>query len=59
MKTLLMLVGLAAFTGASAACFGLFDRGGERRPVTPVESCEWLVGQAKIDCEKQKAPEQR
>lgn len=52
-KTLVMLVGLAAFTGASIACFGMFsdkDR---------MQSCEGLTGQAKIDCEKANPPKPR
>lgn len=48
-KTLVMVLGLAAFTGASVACFGLFqDRS---RP----ESCEGLTGQARTDCEARRS----
>jgi hypothetical protein len=48
-KTLVMLGGLAAFAGASVACFGMFsDRPAE-------ESCEGLTGQARADCEQRKA----
>jgi hypothetical protein len=50
-KTIVMLAGLAALTGASVACFGLFS-GGDR-PET--ESCEKLSGQARTDCEKGKS----
>jgi len=46
-KTIVMVVGLAAFTGASVACFGLFSS--DDRPAR--ESCEGLSGQAKADCE--------
>jgi len=54
-KTILMVLGLAAFTGASLACFGLLS-GGRERPAAE-ESCEGLTGQAKIDCEKREASE--
>lgn len=52
-KTALMVASLAAFTGASVACFGLLGGGRDREAVQ--ESCEGLTGQAKIDCEKRKA----
>jgi len=48
MKTLVMVVGLVIFTGASVACFGLFsdrDKAGE-------QSCQELSGQDKTDCEQ-------
>lgn len=51
-KTAVMILGLAAFTGASVACFGLFSDGRER---AREESCEGLAGQAKTDCEARKA----
>ena len=50
MKTIVMVIGLAVFTGASVACFGLFSS--RDRPAE--ESCEGLSGQAKTDCEKSK-----
>lgn len=50
-KTIVMVVGLAAFTGASVACFGLFSSGQDK---PPEESCEGLSGQAKTDCEARK-----
>lgn len=46
-KTIVMVAGLAAFTGASAACFGLFSS--NDRPAR--ESCEGLSGHAKTECE--------
>jgi hypothetical protein len=55
MKTIVMIVGLALFTGASVACFGLFSNGD--RPVP--QSCEGLSGQAKIDCEKDQSSKPR
>jgi hypothetical protein len=48
-KTIVMLVGLATFTGASVACFGLFSS--EKDRAAP-ESCAGLSGQAKTDCEQ-------
>ena len=48
MKTIVMVVGLALFAGASVACFGLFsdrDKAGD-------QSCRGLSGQAKTDCEQ-------
>ena len=54
-KTIVMVVGLAAFTGASVACFGLFssnDRPGR-------ESCECLSGQTRTDCEQGKTSKPR
>jgi hypothetical protein len=48
-KTIVMLVGLATFTGASVACFGLFS--GDKDRAAP-ESCAGLSGQAKTDCEQ-------
>jgi hypothetical protein len=53
LKTLVMLAGLAAFTGASIACFGLFSD--KDRPA----QCEGLTGQAKIDCEQANPPRPR
>lgn len=52
LKTVVMILGLAAFTGASVACFGLFsdNRDGARK-----ESCEGLSGQARTDCEARPA----
>ena len=55
MKTIVMLIGLAAFTGASVACFGLFSKGD--RPAE--ESCEGQSGQAKADCEQGKSLKSR
>jgi hypothetical protein len=55
LKTVVMLIGLAAFTGASVACFGLFS-GGQDKPAQ--QSCEGLSGAAKADCE-QKASKPR
>jgi hypothetical protein len=55
LKTIAMLFGLAAFTGASVACFGLFSSG-QDKPAQ--QSCEGLSGQAKVDCE-QKASKPR
>jgi hypothetical protein len=54
-KTLAMLAGLAAFMGASVACFGLFE---DRRPSVQ-QSCEGLTGPAKVDCEARKADRPR
>jgi hypothetical protein len=54
LKTLVMVVGLAAFTGASVLCFGLVSGS---RPAE--ESCEGLSGQAKTDCEGRKAARPR
>ncbi len=55
MKTFVMVVGLAIFTGASVACFGLFsDRDKAREP-----SCQGLSGQAKTDCEQDKSAKPR
>jgi hypothetical protein len=53
-KTVLMLLGLVLFTGASTACFGLFTRDEPRTPAVR-ESCDGLVGQAKVDCEQRNA----
>ena len=50
-KTIVMVVALAAFTGASVACFGLFSS--DDRPAR--ESCAELSGQAKADCEQGKS----
>lgn len=55
-KTLLMLVGFATFTGASVACFGLFS-GDRDRPAA--ESCENLSGPARTECEQGRAPKSR
>ncbi len=55
MKTIVMLVGLAVFVGASVACFGLFsdrDKAGE-------QSCQGLSGRAKTDCEQDKSAKPR
>jgi hypothetical protein len=55
MKTIVMIVGLAIFTGASVACFGLFsdrDKAGE-------QSCQRLSGQAKADCEQNQSSQPR
>ena len=55
MKTIVMVVGLAVFTGASVACFGLFsNRDGAVEP-----SCQELSGQAKTDCEQGKGSRPR
>jgi hypothetical protein len=54
-KTIVMVVGLAAFTGASVACFGLFSS--NDRPAR--ESCEGLSGQARTDCVQGKSPKPR
>jgi hypothetical protein len=54
-KTIVMVVGLALFTGASVACFGLFSS--SDRPDR--ESCEGLSGQAKADCEQAKSSRPR
>lgn len=48
-KTVVMLTGLAVFTGASVACFGLFSNGNDRPARQP---CETLSGQARTDCEQ-------
>jgi hypothetical protein len=52
-KRILMVVGLAAFMGASMACFGLFSR----KPAAerPVVGCEELEGPARADCERRAA----
>jgi len=55
-KTVVMVVGLAVFTGASVACFGLFS---DSRDGAREESCERLSGQAKADCEARNAPKPR
>jgi len=55
-KTVVMIVGLAAFTGASVACFGLFS---DSRDGAREESCERLSGQAKAGCEARTAPKPR
>lgn len=54
-RTAVMVVGLAVFTGASVACFGLFSH--SDRPAR--ESCEGLTGQAKTDCEQAKSSRPR
>ena len=50
-----VVLAAAALFAASTACFGLFDRSPERSPAEP--SCDGLTGQAKIDCENQRAAE--
>jgi hypothetical protein len=55
MKTLVMVVGLVIFTGASVACFGLFS---DRDKVND-QSCQGLSGQAKTDCEQNKSSRPR
>jgi len=55
MKTLVMIIGLAAFTGASVACFGLFSDGD--RAAKP--SCQELSGQERTDCEQGKGTQPR
>ena len=55
-KTVVMIVGLAVFTGASVACFGLFS---DSRDRAREASCEELSGQAKADCEAKTAPRAR
>jgi hypothetical protein len=55
-KTVIMIVGLAVFTGASVACFGLFS---DSRDRAREASCEDLSGQAKTDCEARTAPKPR
>jgi len=55
-KTVVMIVGLVAFTGASVACFGLFS---DSRDRAREASCEGLSGQAKADCEARNAPKPR
>lgn len=55
-KTVAMVVGLAAFTGASVACFGLFS---DSRDGAREVSCERLSGPAKADCEARSAPKPR
>ena len=55
-KTVVMVVGLAVFTGASVACFGLFS---DSRDGAREESCERLSGPAKADCEARNAPKPR
>jgi len=55
MKTIVMIVGLAVFTGASIACFGFFsDRDRAAEP-----SCRDLSGQEKTDCEQGKSTKPR
>jgi hypothetical protein len=55
MKTLVMVVGLVIFTGASVACFGPFS---DRDKVND-QSCQGLSGQAKTDCEQNKSSRPR
>lgn len=55
-KTIVMVIGLAAFTGASVACFGLFSSNGDR---PAKERCAELTGQEKTDCEQGKSPTPR
>ncbi len=55
MKTLVMVVALALFTGASMACFGLFSS----REAAEPRSCEGLSGPAKTDCEQTKGAKPR
>jgi hypothetical protein len=54
-KNFVMLAAMAALFAVTTACFGLFDRGSEK-PRAEV-ACESLTGQAKIDCEHQRASE--
>jgi uncharacterized membrane protein len=56
LKTVAMVLALAAVTGASTACFGLFTRDDDAAPAL-AESCEGLAGQARLDCERRKAAE--
>jgi len=55
MKTLVMVVGLVIFTGASVACFGPFS---DRDKVND-RSCQGPSGQAKTDCEQNKSSRPR
>lgn len=55
LKTALMILALAATTGAATACFGVFSRKPDSGPKLE-ESCEGLEGRAKSDCEKRTAP---
>ena len=55
MKTIVMVVGLAVFAGASVACFGLFSD----REKAVEQSCQELSGQAKTDCEQAKSSKPR
>jgi hypothetical protein len=55
MKTIVMVVGLAVFAGASVACFGLSSN----RDRAVESSCEGLSGQAKTDCEQAKSSKPR
>ncbi len=55
MKTIVMVVGLAVFAGASVACFGLSSN----RDRAVESSCEGLSGQAKTDCEQAKSSRPR
>ena len=50
LKTIVMIVGLAAATGAVTACFSLSSK--ETKSSPPLEeSCEGLEGRPKLDCE--------
>jgi hypothetical protein len=51
MKSLLMLLGLAAVFAAITACSGMFSKNPPPAE-TKVEACAGLSGQAKIDCEQ-------
>jgi uncharacterized membrane protein len=51
MKTIVMLIGLAAAFAAITACFGMFSKSPPPAE-TQVEACAGLSGQAKIDCEQ-------
>ncbi|HKZ08550.1 MAG TPA: hypothetical protein VJU81_23990 [Methylomirabilota bacterium] len=48
MKSLVMILAPAFFTGASVACFGLFS--GDTKDAG---ACQGLSGQAKTDCERE------
>jgi hypothetical protein len=51
MKTVVMLIGLAAAFAAITACFGMFSKSPPDAE-TQIEACAGLSGQAKIDCEQ-------
>ncbi len=51
MKTIEMLIGLAAAFAVMTACFGMFSKSPPPAE-TRVEACAGLSGQAKIDCEQ-------
>jgi len=56
LKTVAMVLALAAVIGASTACFGRFTRDDAAAPAL-AESCEGLTGEALLDCERRKATE--